>query len=453
MQSIMPNTIWSKVITCSSCSNHYYVVQSPECKHIPSNTPTRVMDTFLQLPSQISTASNSASYSESVDHTFKVLYSIPVALILSVPILLVIYPIAEDKIKSTDPKKRPKAFYQFWAAHAVILAMIIYIVTYNYDIVTIQVVLINTTTGTLIALYYAYAQCLKRGLKCCTCTSNSIFSIFTFVSMMLVEVAISLFIVLTPTLIFIFYLYPTHTLIRLPFIINSIIYTNSLLALLIYQCERSVKNMKNILAKRHNRRILCRKLCRSCLWFCRFHYRYHFQHESYDNTEFSWRGLYLFCSKYICQPIVTFCALTILAYFILVINDLFKLHQNHFSSKSDVETLILLVPTLMLLFGSWYRLDVFFDIEKKKSKEELLSDILKEIKRQRPLSIEMESPVNTPSDEEQTMNESHQNTENRASTDGTNANTVDTRVEITCTDENTPLVPPNPPASYSSVNN
>ena len=106
----------------------------------------------------------------------------------------------------------------------------------------------------------------------------------------------------------------------------------------------------------------------------------------------------------------------------------------------------------MLLFGSWYRLDVFFDIEKKKSKEELLSDILKEMKRQRPLSIEMESPVNTPPDKEQMINESH-NTENIANTNDTNANTADTRVEITRTDENTPLVSPNPPASYSSVDN
>ena len=335
------------------------------------------------------------------------------------PVVLVLYPTIREKTKSTDTKKRPKAFYQFWASNVVILALTVDTLVNNNldDIMLVTIIIIITSSLSSATKIYSIYNCymmLRGGRN--TCAQYNIMSCILYTaSLVLYSTAISLFIVVTPALIFIFYLYPTHTLIRLPFIINSILYTNSLLALLLYQCERLV--------------------CCRC----------------YDVTIASDEEKARTDCKHICQPIITICILPALVSFILVINDLFKLQQNHFTDKSEVETLILLVPTLLLLFGSWYRLDVFFDIEKKKSKEELLSEILEEMKRQRTLAIE--SPVNAPPVGEQTMNESHQITENRGNTNDTDANTADTRVEITRTDENTPLVPPNPPASYSSANN
>ena len=220
----------------------------------------------------------------------------------------VLYPTIRKKIKSTDTKKRPKAFYQFWASNVVILALIVYTLVKNLDDIMQMTTIISALFSLFNAAFYngtIYRVCVKkgggRGRVACTCSITLCMSCtFYTASLALLLTAICLFLVLTPALIFIYYLHPTQTLIRLTFTINSILYTNSLLALLLYQCERSA-------------------------YMCIYK---------------------LVLSKHTCQLFLTICILSALVSFIFVINDLFKLHQNHFTSKSDVETLILLVPTL-----------------------------------------------------------------------------------------------------------
>ena len=379
-----------------------------QCTHVLNCMKPHKFLYYIAAAITESTGSNTGSYSESMGNAPLALFSVPVVMILSIPILVVMYPIAEENIKSKG-SKRPKAFYQFWASHVVILAIIIHTLAKSDGFIILYIV---ATIGICIALlmlpFNVLYVCTRDRSEttvdqdgdetvsthsCCTCQCT-----ISVLSIMLFELAICLFLAMTPALIFIFYLYPTQTLIRLPFIINAIFYTNSLLALFFYQCERFYKYRKIRPHKNRNRT----EKSNCCSNYC--------------NSR-----QYTFCSKYISQPIVTLCALTILVSFILVISDLFKLHQNHFTSKSDVETLILLVPTLLLLYGSWYRLDVFFDIEKKKSKEELLSEILEEIKRHRPR-------------EEQAVNMSHQNT-------------ADSHA-----DDRTQLLPTNPLTNHSSIN-
>ena len=188
-----------------------------------------------------------------------------------------------------------------------------------------------------------------------------------------------------------YYLYPAHTLIRMPFIINSILYTNSLLALLLFQCERLCFILVKFISERLN--------CIRCIKNEDDKF-----YDEYYNKIFKPSKEYAGCScfksvgpllTYYIQPLLTCGVLIILVMFIWVLSDLFRLHQDHFTDKNQVEALILLVPTLLLLFGSWLKLDVFFDIEEPKSKRELLHEILEEMKRQS--NTEMESmPTQAP---------------------------------------------------------
>lgn len=57
-------------------------------------------------------------------------------------------------------------------------------------------------------------------------------------SSIILSMFLSLFIFSIPTIILVYYLNPTGTLLHLPLIINAALYMNSLLALLLYQCER-----------------------------------------------------------------------------------------------------------------------------------------------------------------------------------------------------------------------
>ena len=56
------------------------------------------------------------------------------------------------------------------------------------------------------------------------------------------------------------------------------------------------------------------------------------------------------------------------------------MNLNRFTDESQVQTLFTLVPTLLVLFGSWYRVDIFFDVKKKKSEQELLEELLQEVR-------------------------------------------------------------------------
>ena len=399
----------------------------------------------LPLPTESSTGPHSVSTDELPSHDLEYNPLTVIALMLSVIGGIVIFPMIAEKIKINDKdkksktaaSKKPKAYYQFWATHVVILALLIYTLKSVQMKVTVSLGIIFGFYVALVlgAFLYLFAgDKFNTPTQCCIChrfCKKGCSIVVTMTSLFMITLFVSLCIVILPTVIFIYYLYPANTLIRMPFIINSILYVNSLLALLLFQCERLSCVITKLL------------YCNKCTKnedekFYDEYYNKVFKKGSYSGWNILRYGKERIGSllTYLVQPVLTFGILTILVEFIEVLSDLFRLNQDHFDDKDQVETLILLVPTMLLLFGSWWKLDIFFDIEEPRSKKELLHEILEEMKK-RKLAIEMESPANLPS-------ESLQNT---ADTD------TDDTLDTTDTDDSTPLLRPEPPATYSSVNN
>ena len=337
--------------------------------------------------------------------------------------VMVIYPMIAKKIDNKNKKpestdnnetqptasKKPKAYYQFWAAHVIILALLIYTLKSVNLKITFYIGFIFGLYALMSILTFLY---IFGGDKfntpthfyTCNWLWKKICSILiTIASLFMVTVFISLCIIALPTVIFIYYLYPAHTLIRLPFIINSILYINSLLALLLFQCER-----------------ICYTISKRFWYRCKNKFCNKSEDEEFYDMYYkeiyeaeSWKKGIGPLLTYYAQPLLTSGVLTILVLFVRVLADLFRLHHDHFTDKNQVETLILLVPTLLLLFGSWWKLDVFFDIKEPKSKKELLHEILDELKSQRCTHIEMETPTNHSDAESQPAADIDQDTATR----------------------------------------
>lgn len=82
---------------------------------------------------------------------------------------------------------------------------------------------------------------------------------------------------------------------------------------------------------------------------------------------------------YCLLPLGTLFLLAVLILFVIVLSELIKVHDYSNNNNNNQPEMLTLVPSLALLFGSWYKLDVFFDVEKKKSKEKLLQEILQKM--------------------------------------------------------------------------
>ena len=63
----------------------------------------------------------------------------------------------------------------------------------------------------------------------------------------------------------------------------------------------------------------------------------------------------------------------------MTVSDLVELNLKHYVNQDQVILLLTLVPILLVLFGSWYKHDVFFGTTEEKT-ELLLKEILQEIK-------------------------------------------------------------------------
>ena len=299
------------------------------------------------------------------------------------------YHIIAEKIKATE-KRKPKVYYQFWAAHVVMIGLLIH-----------TLIRINITPIIYVALGFSFIMNIlyyrstllevrfDTPTQFCICHQAIKIGcsiIMAIGSLYLITISIYLCITALPTVIFIYYLYPARTLIRLPFIINSILYINSLLALLLFQIER-----------------LCFVFTKSCSAKLRCKNKFCVKNEDEEFYDEYYKKVAVTGSKrersgsfirYLVEPTVTSFILAMLVQFITILSDLFIL-QNHFTVRDQVDTLILLVPTLLLLFGSWYKLDVFFDIKEQRSEKEILREILEEMKLQKRADTEVESQTNT----------------------------------------------------------
>ena len=328
------------------------------------------------------------SYVVTIDKISNLILFDLIAFILSGYAGWVIYPIIARKIKSTANKK-PKAYYQFWAGHVIMLTLLIYTLQSAYFSLYTKIVFGISAVLSICMYWYIFTEKkFNTPTQCCVChwickKSSSI--IMALVSLYITTIFIYLCIIALPTVIFIYYLYPTHTLIRLPFIINSILYINSVLALLLFQCE----TLCFVYTKYFTKKLKCKN--RYCIKNEDEKFYEEYYNEAITGSKFKRSGSLV---SYLVQPIVTITVIYILVEFIRVLSDLFRL-QSHFTVRNQVDTLILLVLTLLLLVGSWWKLDGFFDIEEPRSKKKLLHEILEEMKRQRRTEIETLTDLET----------------------------------------------------------
>ena len=303
--------------------------------------------------------------------------------------IVTIYSQARTLTESTK-KGKPKAYFQFWGFHLPAIILVVYMAKCNFEAFYFFEGFICIVVVVAHVIGFQWFD-VETPTHCCRCSwCFCIFhSILLEMSVTLIALFAMYFIFSIPTIILVYYLYPTRTLIRLPLIINAVLYTSSLPALLLFQCERCCHPCtRHCVAKKLHGKNGCLICCKSRASRCALVdgepiplEERATNHDNYYATEYEnirKKNNRLACVTYVCHPIATLLVLIIFIFFVITISELLDLHRQ--SSDSNFKLILTLVPSLVLLFGSWYKLDVFFDIEKEKSKKELLEEILQEIK-------------------------------------------------------------------------
>lgn len=206
------------------------------------------------------------------------LVSLSIVLGLSTPLFVTIV----DSIETTEGKGKPKLYYHFWSSVLLIIIGIWgYGILYNilndivYTVILISM-LVNSIAGLLIALITAAREEKKAqlfsaplseygcGNSRCTAIWSWIMTIIGFIFMLSFLVYV---IYAIPTIAFVYYLYPTRTLIRVPFILGAVFYTITLMSLVLYLFEKVSIEALDLLSPRGIRNACrCCKLC--CDLYC-----------------------------------------------------------------------------------------------------------------------------------------------------------------------------------------
>ena len=362
---------------------------------------------FSQIPSFANISGLSRSYAanaiEAYDSIIVATVIIMLASFLSIGVLVTVYSQAKVVTQSKGSRK-PKAYFQFWAFQVFATSFVIYTAIQNshiephiFYITLIPIIVYGTLCGFFIT------KCdIETPTHFCKCCQGYCHCIVLWMSLCssLWIITVALFSI--PTIILVYYLYPARTLLRLPLLTNAVLYINSLLALLLFQCERlcflCVKNCK-----------LRKKTCQDVIG-CRSDAHYSWgddvdlcyicnnlrlvedqpleeraltHHEFYSSFyDKELRKNYLKVVTYICSPFGTVIILVILILFVIIIHDLTDLHLSSVKDL-NLNLLLTLAPTLLLLFVSWYKFDIFYDLkdDEEESKKEILKEILKQEKR------------------------------------------------------------------------
>ena len=316
-----------------------------------------------------------------------------IAAFLSIIIILTFFPIVQKKIESKNGIK-PKAYFQFWASQPLILVLGMWTIVKNsyfnsngnidsnnnvhisvFFTLTIVVVIVMTL---LLLPFISMLSLfdLNTPTQCCCYCKVFVRVSITFMSLATTTFFSMVFLISIPSIILIYYLHPVQTLARLPFVINSILYINSLGALLLYQLERCSHPCSHPCSAKTEES--CDRECeqfKHCL--SPFHKERAKVHNEYyrEYRECTGEQLPRQCLKYtscFMQPVATILVLIIVVLFIVILSDLLNMDRSQFTEKNEVELLFTLVPSAALLFGSVYNLDFFFkdvDILERKDKE------------------------------------------------------------------------------------
>ena len=276
---------------------------------------------LFQIPSIANITDCHDSHWITADTTDVQYVAIYCAMILAFFGLLAIYPIITEKIKPGDDGRKPKLYFHFWAFHLSMIILAGFFLTDNTFVTPTKrliavFIVVYIALLVLMAVYlYFHVHELAIPFKCCRCKFCP--SVVVLGSVCIFFPCITLFFYVSPTVVFIFYLYPIRTAIWLSFMINVVLYTNALIAALLFQCERAWYTVYRLFGGKIEDKF----------------------YEKYDVSGASNRERFSLCSKYLCQLIATAISLIMLLGFVLLLSGLISIDKHRFLDKSEVQTL------------------------------------------------------------------------------------------------------------------
>ena len=308
-----------------------------------------------------------------------------VASLLAFIFVAAMFPILKEQIETKNGNK-PKAYFQFWASQVLILVLGLWTVIKNFAfnsngfvktnvdnylffLASVQPSLMLSLPTLLFPVLFSHSYDISTPTQCCCCFKNVFHIIILCLSFLTTFLFLVIFISTVPSIILIYFLNPVQTLAHFPFTVNSILYVNSLMALLLYQFERCCifKPPDSVVPQEtccnRGSSLLQEERART------HHQYYHDYHVLAINSGNMKKNIRKYTSC-VCAPIGTFIVLVCVVLFVIILSGLFSMDRSKFANKDEMELLFTLVPSVALLFGSIYNLNFFYKDNYKKSESE-----------------------------------------------------------------------------------
>ena len=291
-------------------------------------------------------------------------------------------------------KEKPKLYYHFWSAVFLSFGWLMYqLLAYfmnflsNHEpyYVLYAFLLFNGLLGTIIPM----ASSSKEGsallflapLSLIICCNNEAKQVYTWIMTafgFFITLALVTYIIYAiPSIVFVYYLYPTRTAVRLPFIMGAIFYTISLMSLVLYQIEKFLYALLET-------RLWCNATRCSC-WPINHHHHRQWGRETQnmkqqckrDKEHYMkkiWEDLKTFQRSdrsrflnyyvpimYVMQAIASLSVLIIYLYSVYL---LAKFVFKQTKKVDGIDALLTLVPTFLSFGLTWIGRSYIFDVKK-----------------------------------------------------------------------------------------
>ena len=424
------------LLTSESDHGNHHILQMPHYATL-SNTPSIYDDKVIGYAVEGTDIYTIDSYL-TIYMTVMVIFEIFI-LGLSTSLFVTI----SKSIETTD-KGKSKLYYHFWsAAVLIVVGLWVYEVIYHvhniksyqskipYSLLLMLMVMISFF-GTIIAFWTVGGKVKLfsaplSGCCCCTCSKRCRTGwscCMTAIGMYLMISLVTYLLYATPTIVFVYYLYPTRTLIRVPFIIGAIFYTIALQSLVLYQFEKVIhvmccgshecsnidEDMKPLVENNTPNSFGTQSLevnntgSRSQICPCNCELdKQHIEKQHRLNNEYyteKFEEDLKIISKS-CYTLIAFAQLLagiamLIAFIygeIVIANLVFKQTNN-----TDINSLLALLPTVIVSVFAWFGRSFIFDVRedikelsKKESVEEKILNVLNEQVKLQRSRIEQES--------------------------------------------------------------
>ena len=303
-------------------------------------------------------------------------------------------------------KKPPKLYYHFWSAVCLSFGWLLYQLTNyysNYNIsnyTLLSYVSVCSLMNGIVCIAMASSTKEESALLfpapltlvCCNDKARKVYSWLMTVFGYFVTLALVTYIIFAiPSIVFVYYLYPTRTAVRLPFIVGAIFDTIILMSLVLYEIEKFLYALLDV--------------CCSCCHGDNDHDTYsetemepinHHQHKNYSGTQIHRRPresdqnmkqqverkhdkeymqiiwedsmtvrrscrMFYFWNVYVLQPIAS---LTVLIIYLYSAYLLAKFVFKQTKKVDGIDALLTLVPTFLSFGVTWIGRSYIFDVKK-----------------------------------------------------------------------------------------